>query len=262
MKSLCEELREARRDLNEERHDREEVVKSLARAGEESRHWKAKYEAETAAREQMLEEARQKWASKVNELSANLEAALSKCGSLELNKQHLKNELEDLGLGLERAIGNGVGLEKKLRQMERVAGEWQVKCAEREGELTRADKELREALAEAGRLGEEVARLELVDRTRLAEGRRLGGQVEELRGELEGRASACAELEACVRRLGAEKEELRVGLEGAETRMGAGEVRIAGLAVEVANARQEVERVGCEKDEEIKVSELSYLHFF
>jgi len=44
--------------------------------------------------------------------------------------------------------------------------------------------------------------------------------------------------------------------------MGAGEVRIAGLAGEVANARREVERVGCERDEEIKVSLLRYLHFF
>ena len=92
---------------------------------------------------------------------------------------------------------------------------------------------------------------------KLTESKRLVLEVDELRRELEIKESGCAELEAGVRRLMTEKDELRVALEGAEVKFGAGEVRLAGMAVAVANARQEVENVGYEKDEEIKVSGLS-----
>jgi hypothetical protein len=76
-----------------------------------------------------------------------------------------------------------------------------------------------------------------------------------LRKELDVNQSSFNELEACVKRSITEKEEIRLGLEAAESKIGAGEVKLAGMVLEVAKAKQEVERVGYEKDEEIKVND-------
>ena len=51
-----------------------------------------------------------------------------------------------------------------------------------------------------------------------------------------------------------EKDELRGAVEGAESRVQIGEVRVASCLIEIAIGKQEVDRVGFEKDEEIMVS--------
>ncbi len=161
VKNLCDELRDAKSELNEERSDKEEMVRSLAKAGEEVRFWKVKLETESSEREEIIEENRRKWELKIQELQTELEVSLGKCSSLDVNRQHLKNQVEDLELAVERAMSNGVVMDKKMKQMDKVVGDWQARCCERENEVIRIEKELREAMVEIGRLKNDVVRSEV-----------------------------------------------------------------------------------------------------
>ena len=75
----------------------------MTKLNAEVQQWRARYESEGLARSEELEEAKRKLAAKLSEAEEQVEAALTKCNSLEKVKARLQGEVEDLMVDVERA---------------------------------------------------------------------------------------------------------------------------------------------------------------
>jgi myosin protein heavy chain len=106
---------------------------------------KAKYDVESAAKDEELEEMRRKFSAKLAEADDQVEQAVAKVQSLDKQKGRLGAEVEELVAEVERANSSVNSMEKKQKQFDRLVAEWRGKCESLTGELEGAQKEARNA---------------------------------------------------------------------------------------------------------------------
>lgn len=181
-----------------------------------------------------------------------LDSLQTKNSSLELSKQHMKINLDDLTIELHTAQSNATTLEKKVRQIEKHANEWNTKYDEKNNELEKVYRESRENLHELV-----STRAQLDETTRALssqnmENKKLTSDINDLRDEVNGKITSCQDLESVVKRMADEKDELRKALEYAENKIQMTESKLAASQMDVANAKHEIERVCMEKEDEMK----------
>ena len=93
--------------------------------------------------------------------------------------------------------------------------------------------------------------LNLVSRHQM-EVKKLAGELNEVNEALNAKCVELSDSGLVVKKLVCEKEELGVALESAETKIQLVETKLASALVEVANGKQEVDRVILDKNDEIK----------
>jgi chromosome segregation ATPase len=96
LRNMNVELEEVKAQLEDEHSQRCEIQKGLSKANADAQQWKSRFEADSLAKEDELEEQRRKFSAKLAESQEQVEASTAKCLSLEKTKAHLQADIEDL----------------------------------------------------------------------------------------------------------------------------------------------------------------------
>jgi chromosome segregation ATPase len=102
MHTLEVELESVRVQLEEETEARLDLERQLAKVSGDAQAWKSKYDAESAARQEEIEELRRKYHVRITELEEQIESYMAKCSGLEKQKSRLQSEVEVLIIDLEK----------------------------------------------------------------------------------------------------------------------------------------------------------------
>lgn len=96
------ELESIRVQLEEESEARLDLERQLVRANGEATTWKSKYETESSARAEEIEELRRKYTVRIQEQEEHIESIVVKLNNLEKQKSRLQSEVEILIIDLEK----------------------------------------------------------------------------------------------------------------------------------------------------------------
>lgn len=110
----CDLLRE---QYDEEQEAKSELQRGLSKANAEVAQWRTKYETDAIQRTEVLEEAKKKLVTRLQEAEESVEASNAKCSSLEKTKHRLQTE--DLVMDLERSNTAAATLDKKQRNFDK-----------------------------------------------------------------------------------------------------------------------------------------------
>lgn len=102
MHNLEIELESVRVQLEEEIEARLDLERQLSGANSSVMTWKSKYEAESLARTEEVEEIRRKLTIRITEIEEQYNALIVKCSSLEKQRSRLQSEIEVLIIDLEK----------------------------------------------------------------------------------------------------------------------------------------------------------------
>ena len=106
VRNLQADLDQLREQLEEEQEGRADLQRALTKANNEVSVWRQKFESgEGGVRSEELDDLKRKMNAKLADAESQLEAAQSKCSSLEKAKNRLQGELEDVMIEMER-VGN------------------------------------------------------------------------------------------------------------------------------------------------------------
>lgn len=181
-----------------------------------------------------------------------MNSCVARMNSLESGKYHLKNEIDDLNATIQAIEGNVAVADKKQRQFERLAAEWKAKCEEKAAELEQSQKEARGLSSEAQAFRAELDEALALAGKRQLETKRLAAQLKDTNELLASKGVELNDSGLVVKKMVAEREELRAALDSADTKVQLTEARLASANHEVANGKQELERLLLDKSDEIK----------
>lgn len=103
VRNLQADCDQAREQLEEEQEGRADLQRLLTKANNEINVWRHKLESgEGGVRSEELDELKRKFNAKLADAESQLEAAQSKCSSLEKARTRLQGELEDVMIEVER----------------------------------------------------------------------------------------------------------------------------------------------------------------
>ena len=256
LKNLGLDFAALKHELEEERLNKSDIEKQLGKVHTELYGLKAKQDRQFVEKDEELEDAQKKFATKLSELNEQLDETLNNCHLLEKAKTRLQNEKDDLVVSMERAMVSGQGAEKKLKQADKLVEDYRKKLDELHAELDLSRDEVRQFYEENLRLRTQVdfdaELLEKSQRDHKALTTDIAGLVEQLNsGE-----SRIVELENNRKKLEADKNVLEQALEAGEEALKHSELLKHAACLDVANTRQEWQKILVEKDEEIQVIRL------
>lgn len=81
--------------LEEESEARLDLERQLVKANGECAHWRSKYEAESAARAEEIEEIRRKFSVRIQEQEEQIETLIVKINNVEKQKSRLQSEVSN-----------------------------------------------------------------------------------------------------------------------------------------------------------------------
>ncbi len=90
LRNLSADYEELKANLDDESSQKNELQKALAKANGEAQQWKVKFEVDSLARDEELEEMRRKLGQKVSEAEEQVEQAVVKVATLEKQKARYK----------------------------------------------------------------------------------------------------------------------------------------------------------------------------
>merc|ERR1712152_92248 len=127
-KNLEHEVDGAKEQLDEEVGLKEDTLRQLNKACQESDMWRQKYESEGLAKAEDLEMTKMKLQARLTEASGTLEQMNAKLGQLEKAKAKLQAEINAMAAQTDQAHILNSSMEKKAKQFDRVVGEWKQKA--------------------------------------------------------------------------------------------------------------------------------------
>merc|ERR1719483_1136772 len=142
--------------------------------------------------------------------------------------------------------------EKKIKQMDKVIGDWKLKADGTSMELNNSQKECRNASAELFRVrnGYEEANVQFDDVRR--ENKTLSDEIKDLMEQISEGGRSIHEIEKQRKRLETEKFELETCLGDAESALEQEENKLLRLSLEVNQVRADIEKRIQEKEEEFE----------
>merc|ERR1712174_149600 len=160
-------------------------------------------------------------------------------------------DIEDLQIDLERSNAAAAALDKKQRNFDKVLAEQKQQQEELQVELEQSQKEARSLSTELFKTKnayeEALDGLETVKR----ESKNLQEEIADLTDQIGETGKSVHELEKAKRSLEQERNELQAALEEAESAVETEESKVLRLQVEMAQAKQDVDRRFAEKEEEV-----------
>ena len=107
VRNLNSDIEQLRDNLEEEQEGRADMQRALTKVVNEANVWRQKCQSgEGGVRSEELDDLKRKMGAKLAETESQLEAAHSKCNSLEKAKNRLQGELEDVMIEVERVKKN------------------------------------------------------------------------------------------------------------------------------------------------------------
>merc|ERR1712025_489266 len=149
-------------------------------------------------------------------------------------------------------------MEKRIKQFDRIIGDWKRKADGLSQELDASQKECRNVSSELFRVrsGYEEASVQLADVKR--ENGTLGDEIKDIMEQISEGGRNIHEIEKQRKRLETEKKELQAALEDAEAALEQEENKFLRAQVELNQIQQETERRLAEKDEEFDAVKRSH----
>jgi len=254
-RALQNEVDGLRDALEEEQEGHADAQRLLTKATAELNEWKRKGESgEGSVAGAEFDELKRKMNSKIADVEAALEAALSKAGSCEKQRNRLQMELEDVTLELERCSSVANAAEKKQRAFDKTVADWKHKVADMQHELEISANEGRGHANEVFRLRALVDESHDTVEALRRDNKALADEISDLTGQLSDGGRSVHELEKSRKRLEMEKEELQAALEEAEGALENEEAKVMRATLEVTGIRQEIDKRLAEKDEEFETT--------
>lgn len=122
----------------------------------EAQQWHSKFDAESAARLEEIEEVRRKYTVRIQEQEEHLESLIVKVNNLEKQKSRFQSEIEVLIIDLERANGTARELQKRVDTLERTSIEIKTRLEETIQLYEVSQRDLRNKQAELIRVNNEL----------------------------------------------------------------------------------------------------------
>lgn len=122
----------------------------------EAQQWHSKFDAESAARLEEIEEIRRKYTVRIQEQEEHIESLLVKVNNLEKQKSRFQSEIEVLIIDLERANGTARELQKRVDTLERTSIELKTRLEETIQLYDVSQRDLRNKQAELTRVSNEL----------------------------------------------------------------------------------------------------------
>eukprot|EP00092_Neocalanus_flemingeri_P027869 GFUD01030253.1.p1 GENE.GFUD01030253.1~~GFUD01030253.1.p1 ORF type:complete len:1937 (+),score=535.41 GFUD01030253.1:453-5813(+) len=251
-KHLSTDLETLRDQIENTHLQKSDLMKALSKAQSEIQLWRSRYETEGLGRVEELEAGNFKLKARVGEAEETVGSLQTKISNVEKSKNRIAQELEELAMDYERAHAAAIIVEKRAMNFDKVVGEWQIKAADIASELEASHTECRNYSSELFRVKaaqeEAIEQLDIVKR----ENKNLADEIKDLLDQLGDGGRSIHELDKQRRRLEVEKEELQAALEEAEGALEQEENKVMRAQLELAQAKQEIDRRVAEKEEEFE----------
>ncbi len=237
---------------DDEIQQKEEVARSLGKAGADCDHWRLKYEQEALGRIEELENSKVKLQARLAECESTMGNLNNKLMALEKSKENTSKEIEDMTVRVDQANILYNQAEKKIKMMDSTIAEWKTKADSTSMELNNSQKECRNASAELFRVKngyeEAVAQLDDVKR----ENKSLADEIKDLMEQISEGGRSIHEIEKQRKKLESEKFELEAALGDAEGALEQEENKLLRLNLEINQVRADIEKRIQEKEEEFE----------
>merc|ERR1712223_1414782 len=257
-KNLEHEVDGVKEQLEEETGLKDDILRELSKALQESDMWRSKYEKEGLAKMEELEMSKVKLQARFSEAQGTIEQLNAKLGQVEKAKGKLQIDIEEMSQQTDAAHILNSSMEKKAKQFDRVVGEWKQKADSLSMDLDVTQKECRNASSELFRIKsayeESILQLEEVRK----ENKVLSNEIKDIMDQISEGGRSIHEIDKIRKRLEAEKLELQAALEEAEGALEQEENKVLRAQLELTQVRQEIERRIAEKDDEFLSTEKNF----
>merc|ERR1712152_116027 len=207
-KMMSTDLDNLREKLENEAMRKADALKGLSKAQAEIQLWKSRYETEGMGRIEELESARGKLQAKIVENEELVDVLSTKVATAEKSKGRLGTDLDDISMEYERVHAAALITEKRVKNFDKVLGEWQSKAADLQAEINASQDEGRNYSSELFRLRagwEEInEQLDAVKR----ENKNLADEIKDLLDQLGEGGRSIHDLDKQRRRLEQVKQEI------------------------------------------------------
>jgi len=257
-KNLEHELDGSKAMHDEESGAKDDILRQVCKANQESDMWRQKYENDAVAKAEDLEMTKLKLQSRLSEAEGSAEQLNGKLRQLEGAKGKIQAEMDDVTAQLDQAHILNSSMEKKARQFDRIVKEWKGKADGLSMDLDVAQKESRNASSELFRVKsayeESVLQLDEVRK----ENKGLSNEIKDIMDQISEGGRSIHEIDKIRKRLDAEKLELQAALEEAEGALEQEENKVLRAQLELTQVRQEIERRIAEKEEEFQATRKNF----
>jgi myosin heavy chain 6/7 len=258
-KNLEHELDGMREQLAEESGSRENTVRQLNKAIQESDLWRSKYELEGLGKAEEMEMSKMKLQARLAEAQGTIEQLNAKLSQIEKAKFKLQVEIDEMSAQADQANILNSSMEKKAKQFDKIVGEWKQKVDSLSQDLDVSQKECRNASSDLFRVksayDESILQLDEVRK----ENKALSIEIKDIMDQISEGGRSIHEIDKIRKRLEAEKMELQAALEEAEGALEQEENKVLRAQLELTQVRQEIERRIAEKEDEFLNTKKNFL---
>merc|ERR1712012_1352644 len=145
-KNLEHELDGHRDHLEEECGAKEDILRQLNKANQESDFWRQKFETEGLAKAEDIEMTKMKLQARLSECQGTIEQLQLKVAQIEKAKTKIAADIETMAAQADAAHLLNNSMEKKAKQFDKIVGEWKLKVDSTSMDLEAALEEAEGAL--------------------------------------------------------------------------------------------------------------------
>merc|ERR1712213_295182 len=244
--------------LDEETGIKDDLLRQVTKANQESDMWRSKYETEGLAKAEDIEMNKLKLQARLTEAQTTIEQLNLKAAQVDKAKAKVVADIDDMAAQADQAQLLNASMEKKAKQFDKLVGEWKLKAESTSMDLDTAQKECRNASSELFRVKsayeESVLQLDEVRK----ENKVLSNEIKDIMDQISEGGRSIHEIDKICRRLEAEKMELQAALEEAEGALEQEENKVLRAQLELTQVRQEIERRIAEKEEEFQATRKNF----
>ena len=257
-KNLEHEIDGMKDQLEEENGCKDDVLRQLTKAVQESDMWRSKYELEGLAKAEELEMSKMKLQARLSEAQGTIEQLNAKLNQVDKAKTKLQADIDEMSAQADQAHILNAQMEKKAKHFDKIVSEWKQKVDSLGMDLDVSQKECRNASSELFRVKNayEEAVLQL-DEVR-KENKVLSNEIKDIMDQISEGGRSIHEIDKIRKRLEAEKLELQSALEEAEGALEQEENKVLRAQLELTQVRQEIERRIAEKEDEFNSTKKNF----
>merc|ERR1739848_365689 len=238
-KNLEHELDGVKDHLDEESGIKEDLLRQVAKANNESDMWRGKYETEGVAKAEDIEMNKLKLQARLTEAQGTIEQLTLKAAQVDKAKAKVAADIEDMAAQADQAQLLNASMEKKAKQFDKLVNEWKLKAESTSMDLDTAHKEAGNASSELFRIKsayeESILQLDEVRK----ENKVLSNEIKDIMDQISEGGRSIHEIDKIRKRLEAEKMELQAALEEAEGALEQEENKVLRAQLELTQVRQE-----------------------
>jgi chromosome segregation ATPase len=229
-----------------------DLKRKLARANDDLKHWKTKYEADALSKVEEIDEQNMKLKSKLDEVEHSKEDLSSKYEVLKKTNHRLSSELKDMKTDLENSKMVNNEYEKKINESEHLSEKQRISFYDLNEQLLQANKENKFSATELMEIRTINDDLNQKISSCKHENGNLETCIKNISDQKEGLERKVIDMEQTIRRMESEKDELILALEDLEFALDKAETRTLNDNKEVERLKIEHERRQEEMENEIR----------